>query len=190
MSEWWPTLGERKTRFVSSTAALFVAVSGPPGSGKTTLAVKLAEEMGLTLLSKDTIKESLMSVMPPKDVEASRHLGKAAMALLFAVASASPQGAVLEANFSRSLSTRELGTLPGTMIELFCRCDQTIGLERYRQRISLRHAGHFDAERSDEELWNDQVTQPVAGGWPVLEVRTDEPVDVPHVAELVLQAIL
>ncbi len=169
---------------------LFLVVSGPPGSGKTTLAVNLAAEMELTLLSKDTIKESLMSLMPPENVEGSRHLGRAALAVLFAVASESLAGAVLEGNFSRSLATSELGDLPGKVIEIFCRCDRTIGLERYRRRSLFRPAGHFDAERSDDELWNDQVTQPVGGGWPVLEVRTDVPVDISAVAELVLQAYL
>jgi adenylate kinase family enzyme len=36
-----------------------VLVSGAPGSGKTTIAVPLAAELGLPLLSKDIIKEQL-----------------------------------------------------------------------------------------------------------------------------------
>jgi len=45
-------------------------------------------------------------------------------------------------------------------------------------RAGTRGTGHFDAERAVEELWNDEVAQPVAGGWPVIEVDTNAPVDV------------
>lgn len=41
-------------------AALFVAVAGWPGSGKTALAAGLAAELGWPLLAKDEIKEALM----------------------------------------------------------------------------------------------------------------------------------
>jgi hypothetical protein len=39
---------------------VFVLVTGPPGSGKTTLAGPLAERLSLPLIAKDTIKEALM----------------------------------------------------------------------------------------------------------------------------------
>jgi hypothetical protein len=34
-------------------------------------------------------------------------------------------------------------------------------------------------------LWNDEVSEPVAGGWPLLEVDTNRPVQVDDVLELV-----
>jgi predicted kinase len=43
---------------VSSSCRL-VYVSGAPGSGKTSLAVPLAAELGYALLTKDRIKETL-----------------------------------------------------------------------------------------------------------------------------------
>jgi predicted kinase len=42
---------------------LFVVVSGLAGSGKTSVAKPLADALGLRLISKDTIKESLFDAV-------------------------------------------------------------------------------------------------------------------------------
>ena len=168
----------RSDDHVHVTEAVFVIVSGPPASGKSTLAPVVARALGLPLVAKDTIKDALMSVLPVPDVETSRQIGRGAVAAMLAVAADSPAGAVIESNFYRSLAVGELGRLPGLVIEVFCRCDQAIARDRYAARAGTRHAGHFDGVRSGEELWNDEVAEPVAGGWPLLEVSTDRPVDV------------
>ena len=154
-----------------------MVVSGPPASGKTTLARALAPALGLPLIAKDTIKQALMSVLPVPDVPASRTIGRASVAALLAVAAEAP-GAVLESVWHRSHAAAELGNLPGNLVEVFCRCDPAIAAERYARRAGTRAAGHFDAKRTIEELWNDDVARPVAGGWPVLEVDTTARVDV------------
>jgi predicted kinase len=156
---------------------LFVVVSGPPASGKSTLAPVLACELDLPLIAKDTIKDALMSVLPVPDIETSRQIGRAAVHAMLAVAAASAPGAVIESNFERSGAREDLRRLPGRLIEVFCRCDTTIARERYQSRAGSRHAGHFDAVRTGAELWNDEVSEPVAGGWPLLEVDTNGPVD-------------
>lgn len=163
----------------------FVVVSGPPASGKSTLAPVLAAELNLPLIAKDTIKDALMSVLPVPDVETSRHLGRAAVQAMLAVAACSWPGAVIESNFYRSVARDDLRRLPGAIIEVFCRCDAAIAAERYRTRAGTRHAGHFDFVRTVQELWNDEVTEPVAGGWPLLEVNTNEAVDVASVLEFI-----
>lgn len=152
----------------------FIVVSGPPGSGKTTLAVALAPALNLPLIAKDTIKEALMSVLPVPDTDSSRALGRASMAALYAVAAQS-DGAVLESVWHRSRSLPGLQRLAGNPAEVFCRCDARIAVQRYAARAGSRPPGHFDRLRTPEELWNDEVAQPVAGGWPVLEVATDTP---------------
>ena len=63
-------------------------------------------------------------------------------------------------------------------MEVFCRCDPRIAERRCAERAGARAAGHFAAERTAAELWNDEVARPVAGGWPVLEICTNDPVDV------------
>jgi predicted kinase len=165
--------------------AVFVVVSGPPASGKSTLAPALARALGLPLIAKDTIKDALMSVLPVPDVEASRRLGRGAVAATLAVAAESPVGAVIESNFYRSAAAEMLGRLPGAVVEVFCRCEEATAAERYRARAGTRRAGHFDTERSIEELWNDEITEPVAGGWPVLEVDTNDPVELAEIVEFV-----
>jgi predicted kinase len=170
---------------VASASRLFVVVSGPPASGKSTLAPALAGELGLPLFAKDTIKDALMSVLPVPDVDASRQLGRAAVAAMLAIAAESPCGAVIESNFYRSRAVAVLRRLPGRVVEVFCRVDREVARTRYEARAGSRHAGHFDTIRSPEELWNDEVSEPVAGGWPLLEVDTTEPADVPDVVRLI-----
>src|SRR5262249_55734553 len=68
------------------------------------------------------------------------------------------------------------------VVEVFCRCDPAIAAQRYARRAGTRADGHFDAERTIEELWNDDVAQPVTGGWPVIEVDTTARVDITSLA--------
>ena len=43
-----------------------IVISGPPASGKTTLSITLSEKLGLPILAKDTIKESLLDSLHAK----------------------------------------------------------------------------------------------------------------------------
>jgi predicted kinase len=141
------------------------------------VAAGLARQLRLPLVAKDTIKDALMSVLPVPDVEASRQLGRAAVHAMLAVASGSSVGAVLDSNFYRSVAAADLSRLPGQVVEVFCRCRREVAAARYAARAGTRHAGHFDRQRSPEELWNDEVAEPVAGGWPLIELDTNNAVD-------------
>lgn len=155
----------------------YVVVSGMPGSGKTTMATALAAELGLPLIVKDTIKESLLDTLGAADVDASQHLGAAAVAVLLAIARDNGCG-VLESTWRRSLATDELRGLPGPIVEVFCACPPEIARQRFAERAAARHPGHFDAAHvAADDLWSGERTEPVAGGWPVLRIDTSAPVD-------------
>src|SRR4051812_20031182 len=113
-----------------------------------------------------------MTVLDVPDINASRRIGRASVAAMLAVAANCPQGAVIESNFYRSVAAEELQALPGAVVEVFCRCDRALSIRRYRERSGTRAAGHFDGKRTDGEIWNSEVGEPVAGGWPVIEVDT------------------
>jgi len=84
--------------------------------------------MGLPLLAKDLIKETLMSVLVVPDVDASQLIGQAAIEVMYAVAGACSSGAILEANFHRSTSVAGVQGLRDSVVEVFCRCDRQIAL--------------------------------------------------------------
>jgi predicted kinase len=163
----------------------YVVVSGPPASGKSTLAPALATALDLPLLAKDVVKDALVDVLGAPDVPRSRELGRAAVHVLLAVARTAGRG--LEGvwfDYARA----PLAALPGPLVEVFCRCPPDVLRARYAARSTGRGAGYFDLDRDPDELWNAEVGTPVAGDWPVLEVDTSGAVEVAALAARVVAA--
>jgi len=159
----------------------FVLVAGPPGAGKSTVARPLAHRLGLTLLDKDAIKESLMGVLgPPASVEESREFGRAAVMALLTVAATSP-GAVLDSTFY-PYTVEHLRALPGRLIEIRCVCPPEIVTARYRARSPTRGPGHFDDQRPAQELLSEHHFTPLGLG-PLIELDTSGEVDVGALAD-------
>lgn len=122
-----------------SSSRSVVYVSGAPGSGKTTLAVPLAAELGLPLFRKDGIKETLHDALgrPDPDLAWSRKLGGAAMELLWSLAADAP-ASVIEANF-RPYSDYErtkLSGLAAPLVEVHCACPPELAVQRYNARLT------------------------------------------------------
>ena len=185
---------------IPETPRSVVVITGPPASGKTTLARELARRLQLPLLSKDLFKETLFDQLGWSDREWSRRLGIASMALLFRSADAvleAGQSVLLESNFYAATDTGallQLGTDHGCQfIQVVCRASAATLEQRYRQRslTGERHPGHTESELLDET-----VSRILTGRWdaldlpgPVITVNTDAEVDVSRVASCVRQAM-
>ncbi len=164
---------------------MYVLVTGPPAAGKSYVARLLADQLGLPLLVKDTIKDALVETLDATDVEVSRRLGRAAVAVLRAVADDVGSGVLDSVWVDREQSREQLRSLPGALVEVFCRCDLQLMQARYRTRARDHRPGSFDLQRSPEELWPESALEPLAGPWPVIEVDTAEDVSAAGLAEAV-----
>jgi predicted kinase len=164
----------------------FVIVAGWPGSGKSTLAAALAPRLGLPLLAKDEIKEALMDALGrPGTVAGSRRLGRAAVLAMLRVAGRCP-GAVLDSTwFDYALPLAR--ALPGRLVEVRCVLPRDVAKARYQARAVHRHAGHLDAERTDQELWG--TPPPSLGLGPAVEVDTSADVDLGQLITRLHQAL-
>ena len=170
--------------YPDSVNSRIVLVSGPPASGKTSIARPLAEVLGFALLTKDDIKESLFTSLngPPDDQAVSRTLSSAATHLLWVLAPHCPQ-VVLEANFrTRSPREREqVGLLlqrPGTrLVEIHCRIPLEEAARRFAQRArdERHHFAHALKEISLDQLA--EYAEPFALS-PVVAIDTTQPVDI------------
>lgn len=164
---------------------LLVIVTGAPGSGKTTLARRIAQELTLPLLVKDDIKELLFDYLGSRDREWSKKLGHATVELLYhmiGVQLAAGQSMIVECNFDNELATPRLRALQTRYavepFQIFCTADQTILAQRFRARwdTGTRHPGHSDAEINAEEFAAilKRYEQPIDLGGKVVTIDTTD----------------
>lgn len=152
---------------------MLVIISGPPATGKTTLAHMLAQELRLPCFMRDGLKEVLMDELGAPDRARSSELGRASYALLYDVAGRlleAAVGVVIESNFNRGTSEDELGPLVAQARAVLIHCDAPPGTieKRYRERAveGDRHPGHHDREALPALVEN-------------LELGVYEPMDLP-----------
>lgn len=153
-----------------NAAPLLVIVGGAPGSGKTTLALRLGDRLRLPVFSKDGFKETLYDTLGVEGAAGSAELGRAAIALLAVAAEcvlSAGASVVIEANFWRGVSEATLTPLLDQARGLVLHCDgdaETI-VRRYRDRAARgeRHPGHDDLHLLDvlrERLASDRYEPP------------------------------
>jgi predicted kinase len=139
------------------TRPSLVIISGPPASGKTTLARPLARALGMPLLSKNAIKERIADALGPVAMDHSGSIGLAAVFTLVDTAGElldAGQSVVIESFFHHGKAERDLAPL-GSManaVLVHCTANDDTLLHRYTERIDTpgRHAIHRDSRRVND----------------------------------------
>jgi len=144
--------GARLLTAQSGRPPLLVVVTGPPGSGKTTVAGLVQAHLGLPLLAKDTIKETLGEQLGITEADASRRLGAAVFELLgVIVRELLGHGAslIVEGNFAVGSSVFD--DLPAArIVQVHVTAPPDVLSARRRARSAERHPVHYDVEVEDE----------------------------------------
>jgi len=128
-----------------------ILITGHPATGKTTLARLLAEELGLPLLHRDGMKETLADTLGWSDDEWSLKLGAATWELLYHLVETllrANVSQVVESNFSPKHASprwQQLHTrYQPQIIQLRCEADPDVVLARFHGRVETgdRHPIH------------------------------------------------
>ena len=153
----------RRSGTIGFVADQLVLVNGLPGSGKTTLAVALANDLGACLLSKDQIKEALAAILA---AHTPTSLGAVTMETIWALARDIDGIAIIDSfwcrprdiEFARDGIARSRA---GNVVEVWCEVPANTARTRYSSRI--RDPVHDDARRlaSDWATWA-QLAEPLA----------------------------
>lgn len=132
---------------------VIVIVTGPPCTGKTTIARQVADHFSLPLMGKDMFKEALFDTLGWKDRAWSRRLSRASTEMLFRFMEAqlsARRSCVVESNFKTEFDTARFLQLRKRCafepVQIQCVADGYVLFERFKRRAegSERHPGHCD----------------------------------------------
>lgn len=135
---------------MSDQVPLLIIIQGAPGSGKTTLAHRLKEDLTCGLVASDDVKEYFFDTIGAGNLEWSKALGRALKPLcydLVKIALQHDRSVIFEAAFWPELAKvdmQKLLELPINAVEIYCHVDPEVREQRYKQRAlsGERHSGH------------------------------------------------
>lgn len=165
---------------------LLLVVSGPPASGKTTIAEELARRLRVPFVSKDAFKERLYETFGSGE-ELEARIEEAALAMLYDVAGAQLEAGVsvmAESNFDRRSDLEPLRRLQrehgARIVQVHCTRSKEKLLERFVGRIEEgdRHPGHGDEPEDVEEVerqLDEGIWEPLELDGELVRVDKDDP---------------
>jgi len=180
---------KEKGEQVSMRKPLLIIINGLPGTGKTTLARRLAADVRLPVFSRDGMYETLYDALECQSNGCPPLIGPATFTLLYYVASsllAAGQSLIVEGFFGRpELRSAEFLHLQHASdfepFQILCKTDGGVLLERFLARVGTveRHVGHRDRdlewiEQNKERLLQGHHT-PLALDGQVIEIDTTTP---------------
>lgn len=171
---------------VINQAPQIIIISGAPATGKTTLARHAADHLGLPLLHRDGLKDTLFQTLGWSDRAWSQKLGGASWDLLFYLMEVQLKARcsfIVESNFeprlhlSRFDAWRE--TYPFEAVQIVCKADPNVCYDRFHARATSgeRHPGHVDQLAGRDEFVATQLARdytPLTIGGTVIEVDTTD----------------
>jgi predicted kinase len=180
-----------------------VIVSGPPGTGKTTISRHIADILALPLLQRDMIKETIFDSLGWSDRAWSQNVGIASYRLLYSMMELLLQTRrhfIIESNFTPSIDTPRFRTLqqqyPYRPLQVLCSTDVAVLFERLRRRSlsAERHPGHGDMEDIEKLTENDIIgrVEPLALEGPIIPFDTTSfaTLNYTHLAHEIYQHII
>lgn len=136
---------------------LVVVVTGPPASGKSTIAAAIAKGLPAPLIAKDPVKEALFDGLGTGNADWSRKLGIATYGILYLMLEQelrAGRSCVLEANFDHNEASTQLAAIqlrrPFRALQIVCTAERNTLVKRFVARSNSRHPGHIDDERLED----------------------------------------
>lgn len=136
-----------------------IIITGLPGTGKTSLGRKIANNFNLPFISKDDFKEILFDVFGSKDREWSKKIGMASYDILYHIAEEhlkANKSLIIETNFDPSFANKKIFEFSKkynfTPLQIRCITNGKILFQRFKERSSdsERHEGHCDNDNLEE----------------------------------------
>jgi predicted kinase len=164
---------------------VLVVVTGPPASGKSTIADALRARLGFPLIAKDSLKEVLGEALHVEGRADSQRLGGAIFFVLAHVVHellAHGVSVIAEGNFHAE-SALFTGLPPARIVQVHVSAQLDELRRRMVVRAGERHAVHYDADAATEV-----ATRAAAGEWAALPLHGDlvevDTTEWPDLAEL------